>query len=120
MKALWTAERPTVVMLGQFEVPRPSARLFLSVVSGESVMRSMFITGCQSLCRFSVLPALSLNDGIIHCDIVEGSFCTDTFTQFIKRLLNHMQPYPAENSVIVMDNCRIHKHPEIQNMIESR
>ena len=31
-----------------------------------------------------------------------------------------MQPYPAPNSVIVMDNCRIHKAPEIQEMIEER
>lgn len=70
--------------------------------------------------RFSVLPALSLDDGIIHCEVVEGSFCTETFTQFIDGLLKHMQPYPASNSVIVMDNCKIHKHPDIQNMIEAR
>ncbi|KIK73542.1 hypothetical protein PAXRUDRAFT_178162, partial [Paxillus rubicundulus Ve08.2h10] len=70
--------------------------------------------------RFSVLPTLSLHDGILHCDIVEGSFCTETFTQFIQGLLDYMQPYPAQNSVIVMDNCRIHKHPDIQEMIESR
>lgn len=31
-----------------------------------------------------------------------------------------MQPYPAPNSVIVMDNCRIHKDPEIIELIESR
>ncbi|KAH7923725.1 hypothetical protein BV22DRAFT_1014820 [Leucogyrophana mollusca] len=69
---------------------------------------------------FSVLPALSLNDGILHCDVVEGSFCTETFKQFIERLLDQMQPFPAPNSVIVMDNCRIHKHPEIQELIEAR
>ena len=69
--------------------------------------------------RFSVLPALSL-DGILHCDIVEGSFCTATFTRFIGRLLDSMEPYPAANSVIVMDNCRIHKAPEIQALIQQR
>jgi transposase len=31
-----------------------------------------------------------------------------------------MQPYPAPNSVIVMDNCRIHKSPRIREMIETR
>lgn len=31
-----------------------------------------------------------------------------------------MQPYPAPNSVIVMDNCRIHKSPRIREMIEAR
>ncbi|KAF9234994.1 hypothetical protein BU15DRAFT_65215 [Melanogaster broomeanus] len=70
--------------------------------------------------RFSVLPALSLQDGFLHCSIVEGSFCTESFTTFISGLLDSMQPFPAPNSVIVMDNCRIHKHPDIQELIESR
>lgn len=70
--------------------------------------------------RYSVLPALSLNDGILHCDIVEGSFDSQLFYQFIQRLLDQMQPYPAPNSVIVMDNCRIHKHPAIIELIEER
>jgi len=69
---------------------------------------------------YSVLPALSLHCGILHCDIIEGSFCTDTFTEFVRTLLDHMQPYPLPNSVIVMDNCRIHKHPQILQMIEER
>jgi transposase len=70
--------------------------------------------------RFSVLPAISLRDGIIHCKIIEGSFCAETFAQFIESLLDDMQPYPAPNSVIVMDNCRIHKHPQIQALIRER
>ena len=73
-----------------------------------------------SLSRFSVLPALSLHNGVIHCDIVEGSFCTETFYSFIGGVLDNMNPYPAPNSVIVMDNCRIHKHPEILDLIVSR
>ncbi|KAF8835127.1 hypothetical protein BDN67DRAFT_913576, partial [Paxillus ammoniavirescens] len=70
--------------------------------------------------RFSILPALSLRDGILYCDVVEGSFCTEMFTNFIEGLLENMQPYLAPNSVIVMDNCKIHKHPSIQNMIEAK
>jgi hypothetical protein len=69
---------------------------------------------------FSVLPALSLQDGIIHCEIVKGSFCTETFYSFIAGLLDNMQPFPAPNSIIVMDNCRIHKHPNIVDLIHSR
>src|SRR5215469_3207103 len=71
-------------------------------------------------CSFSVLPAISLNDGILHCDIVEGSFNTITFMTFINGLLDHMHPYPANNSVIVMDNCKIHKDPRVRQMIEER
>ena len=70
--------------------------------------------------RFSVLPALSLRDGILHCDVVEGSFNSQLFYDFISRLLDCMQPWPAPNSVIVMDNCRIHKHPAIVQLIQER
>lgn len=55
--------------------------------------------------RFSVLAALSLTDGILDCDVVEGSFDTRLFYQFIERVLNRMQPYPAPNSVIITENC---------------
>ena len=69
---------------------------------------------------FSVLPAISMNDGMLHCEIIEGSFCTDMFTSFVSGLLDQMNPFPHANSVIIMDNCRIHKHPDIIEMIESR
>ncbi|KIK81822.1 hypothetical protein PAXRUDRAFT_155184, partial [Paxillus rubicundulus Ve08.2h10] len=45
---------------------------------------------------------------------------TQTFYVFIQCLLEKMQPFPFPNSVIVMDNCHIHKHPEIQEFIELR
>ena len=63
---------------------------------------------------FSVLPALLL------CDSMEGSFSMETFLKFIDSLLDNMQPYPAANSVILMDNCQIHKHPEIWERIYAR
>lgn len=85
-------------------------------IRGMKAQRKVFFVRGR---RFSVLPALSLQDGILHCDVVEGSFCTETFAQFIEGLLARMQPFPAPNSVIVMDNCQIHKHGDIQNMIEA-
>ena len=69
---------------------------------------------------YSVLPAISLEKGILHCEIVEGSFRSDTFAIFIQNLLDHAKPFPGPNSVIVMDNCRIHKNPYIQEMIHAR
>ena len=72
------------------------------------------------LCSFSILPALSLTEGILHCDIIEGAFDSSLFYTFISRLLDRMDPFPAPNSVIVMDNCHIHKHPAILDLIESR
>ncbi|KAF8161876.1 hypothetical protein BJ912DRAFT_865241, partial [Pholiota molesta] len=66
-----------------------------------------------------LLPALSL-DGIIALDIVEGSYNKRRFAHFISGLLDQMNPFPLPNSVIVMDNCRIHKDPVILEMIIAR
>ena len=76
------------------------------------------MVGCVTDFYF-VLPALSLNEGVLHCDIIEGAFDTANFHTFIEHTLDQMQPFPAPNSVIVMDNCRIHKHPSIVELIES-
>ncbi len=62
----------------------------------------------------------SLEDGFLHCEIVEGSFRADTFVSFIQGLLENMQPFPQSNSVIVMDDSHIHKLPLIQEMISAR
>jgi len=59
-------------------------------------------------------------DGILAVDIVEGSFTTAKFARFIDGLLDHMNPYPGPNSVIIMDNCRIHKSNVILDMIRER
>jgi len=69
--------------------------------------------------RYSVLPMISLS-GMIHCSIIEGSFDTESFLSFISELLEYMSPYPGPNSVIIMDNCCIHKAPQISKMICSQ
>jgi hypothetical protein len=87
--------------------------------SGETVSRYTFyilkkpLTGFR---RFSILPALSL-DGILALEIQEGSFTSITFAQFIDGLLTRMNPFPGPNSVIVMDNARIHQSPLIPEII---
>ena len=68
---------------------------------------------------YSVLLAISLDRGFLHCEIVEGSFHAEMFVLFIQNLLEHMEPFPGPNSVIVMDNCRIHKSPYIQELIRT-
>jgi hypothetical protein len=64
--------------------------------------------------RYSVLPALSL-DGILHVNIIEGKY--DSFAEFIEGLLVQMNPFPGSYSVIVMDNCQIHKSDLVLDMI---
>lgn len=69
--------------------------------------------------RYSLLPALSIN-GMIHVKIVEGSFTSAKFFEFMEGLLDHMQPFPLPNSVVVMDNARVHKDPHVLDLIEER
>jgi hypothetical protein len=66
-----------------------------------------------------LLPALSL-EGMLHAKIVKGLFTTVLFEEFIDSLLNKMQPFSAKNSVIVLDNAHIHKHPWIKEKIEEQ
>lgn len=68
---------------------------------------------------YSLLPALSL-DGILYAKVVEGSFTTALFRDFLEGLLDQMQPFPARNSVIIMDNARIHKDPRLIDLIHAR
>jgi DDE superfamily endonuclease len=71
------------------------------------------------LFRYSILPAFSL-DGILHLDVLDGSYKAATFNEFIDSLLNHMNPFPQKNSVIVMDNASIHKSFCLEEMVQQR
>ena len=71
------------------------------------------------LYSISLLPALSL-DGILFAQMVKGSFNGNTFKIFLSGLLMCMNPYPAPNSVLVMDNCAIHHVEGIQEMCDER
>jgi hypothetical protein len=119
MKVLLIAGQRTEDMLGPSVGVKHNARRSLCVANG-TLDFSYISYDMLTSSRFSVLPAISLDNGILHCDMIEGSFCTATFTEFIRVLTDNMQPYPEPNSVIVMDNCRIHKHPSILELIESR
>ncbi|KAF9644062.1 hypothetical protein BDM02DRAFT_1230114, partial [Thelephora ganbajun] len=68
---------------------------------------------------YSVLPTISLS-GILDVKIIEGSFDSDSFARFINGLLYHMNPFLGPNSVIVMDNCCIHKSDLVCEIIETR
>ncbi|KAF8800957.1 hypothetical protein BYT27DRAFT_7006896, partial [Phlegmacium glaucopus] len=90
---------------------RTSIRGKAWALSGQRAVRNTFFTLTNNslfLFSYSLLPALSL-DGVIFTKIVEGSFTALRFQDFISHLLDYMQPYPLPNSVIIMDNARIHK-----------
>jgi len=66
-----------------------------------------------------MLPALSL-DGILALEVLDHSFTTDDFNEFVDRLLDRMNPFPMCNSVLVMDNASSHHSKELREMIEAR
>lgn len=57
-------------------------------------------------------------DGIIHSDIKIGAYNGDQFLQWLKDLLAVMNPYPAPKSVLILDNCRIHHVPGVQELCD--
>lgn len=59
-------------------------------------------------------------DGVLHLDVLAGSYNAASFNSFIDGLLDNMNPYPGPNSVIVMDNASIHKSAALRPMIEQR
>jgi hypothetical protein len=95
------------------------ARPFLCVESGECIPYMQYDCLMIDYTSYSMLPALSL-DRILYVDIVEGSFNTGSFAAFIEGLLEQMNPYPQLNSVIGIDNCCIHKCPDILDMIKAQ
>ena len=66
-----------------------------------------------------MLPALSL-DGPLYLTAQRDPYKSDDFVCFINGLLDTMNPYPAKNSVIVMDNTSMHKAASLRPMIEQR
>jgi transposase len=68
--------------------------------------------------RYTILPALSL-DGIITTRIIDGSCTKELFEEFIvEDVIPHMEKFPAQRSVLVMDNARIHHHAELIEWLE--
>ncbi|GBB87568.1 hypothetical protein RclHR1_14000002 [Rhizophagus clarus] len=63
--------------------------------------------------RYTILPALTLEE-FVAVDIFEGSCDRKRFVDFIlDQVLPIMNPYPNDNSVIIMDNIRIYHDEEL-------
>lgn len=58
--------------------------------------------------------------GILHLRIFDHSVNAEYFNEFVEELLDRMNPYPMDNSVLVLDNASIHKSEELRPMIEAR
>ena len=118
MRAPLIVEPMFAVVLGRYLAGMQRARHSSFVGDGECHSAMLSAVRLTAF-RYSLLPALSLN-GMLYAKIVEGSFTTKLFLQFLNGLLDRMNPFPAPDSVIIMDNARIHRHPRIRELIEER
>ncbi|KAB5590974.1 hypothetical protein CTheo_5590 [Ceratobasidium theobromae] len=85
-------------------------------ISGDRACKKAFFARGK---RYSILPALSIT-GILATLIVQKSFNSALFLEFLELCLASMNPFPDDNSVLIMDNCAIHNDPAIREMIEAR
>ena len=65
--------------------------------------------------RWSILPAIGIN-GYLEYEIFHGSFNSERFENFIKRLLLKMNRFPLPRSVLVMDNVATHHSPLVAQL----
>ncbi|GBC09430.1 hypothetical protein RclHR1_08860003 [Rhizophagus clarus] len=63
--------------------------------------------------RYTILPALTI-EGFVAVDIFKGSCNRKRFVDFIlDQVLPIINPYPNNNSIIIMNNARIHHDKEL-------
>ena len=69
---------------------------------------------------FSALGALSF-DGMISCAVTNArGVSADTFVRQLEvHVLPHLQPFPHDRSVVVMDNAVVHHDRRVRALIES-
>ncbi|KAL4258543.1 Transposase IS630-like protein [Pleurotus pulmonarius] len=70
--------------------------------------------------RYSLVAAMGL-EGYLATRVVEGSVDGDEFMDFIiNEVLPKMNRFPLPNSVLIMDNCAIHKSSILRELIEDQ
>ncbi|KIJ05939.1 hypothetical protein PAXINDRAFT_50858, partial [Paxillus involutus ATCC 200175] len=91
------------------------ARHYGRAMSGtRATLSDVFVRGdCYSL-----VAAITI-DGYLAADVVEGSYDSELFYNFIaEKVLPNMNPFPAERSVLVLDNCRIHYNEDLVDLVQ--
>ena len=69
--------------------------------------------------RISLMTAMT-SDGVLEYEATTGSVNADKFMDFIRgRLVPNMQPFPADHSVLILDNSSVHHAHEVQDMLAS-
>ena len=116
VKAPSTTWQCSIPLPGLNDETVPATRNFL--YRGTRCVCNVFLTTQLIFGRYSILPVLSL-DGILHVDVLNHMIDGANFLSFIKGLLEHMQPWPLPNSVLVMDNAMIHWVNGVWEMVKA-
>ncbi|KAG9394353.1 DDE superfamily endonuclease [Carpediemonas membranifera] len=68
--------------------------------------------------RYSIC-AWQNSEGFLAHSITEGTFTSHSFYYaFLKDVYYRLSPWPGPNSIVIIDNARIHKLPELRTAIE--
>ncbi|KAJ3712069.1 hypothetical protein C8R42DRAFT_548668, partial [Lentinula raphanica] len=68
--------------------------------------------------RYSLVAAMSV-DGYEAVQVIPGSLNAQAFVSFIcDDVLPKMNPFPLNNSVLILDNCAIQKSRVLQEIID--
>lgn len=69
--------------------------------------------------KWTVLPLYTC-DGFVDWEILHGNFNKDLFVAFVEdHVIPHTTPYPGKNSVLIMDNCKIHRDEVLKLSLHS-
>lgn len=96
--------------------------IILCAVGGSShlfILQLELLAKTPLLQSYTIIAVLSL-DGIIHLDVIPGAANGALFNIFVENLLEVMNPWPQNNSVLAMDNASIHKTAGLRDLIEAR
>jgi transposase len=65
------------------------------------------------------MTAMTCN-GVLQYEATTGTVNSDKFIDFIRgQLVPNMQPFPGDNSILILDNCSIHHTHEVQQLLGS-
>jgi len=71
------------------------------------------ISSAKRTKKWSILPVYTYH-GFVAWEVIHGSYNSELFVDFLRlKVLPLTTPYPGRNSVLIMDNARIHHHAEV-------
>lgn len=74
-------------------------------------------TASRSKC-WLILPAFRINS-YLEVNIHKGSFNSERFVLFVRKLLKKITPFPGLRLVLILDNVAIHYTIEISELCEA-